>query len=155
MNIGEKLIKLNENNDKHYLIKLYLLMCCKKHAKYRSSGNLTKGLNVAKKYIKGHATWKQIHDYEWLLEGEAFGIGFYESGEFGIKFSIDQYMLNDLKKIRICERLSHKKAIQYLEDLAYFIDAVFCYCSNESNGLPNIDYSQFYNKELYNRYFNK
>ena len=155
MNIGEKLIKLNENHDKHYLIKLYLLACCEKYAKYRTSGNLSKGLKVAKKYIKGHATWKQIHDCEWLLEGEAFGIEYYESGELHIGVPIDQYMLNDLKKVRVCERLSYKEAIQYLEDLAYFIDAVFCYCSHELNRVPSIKYNKFYNKKLFNRYFNK
>ena len=153
MNIYEKLERLNNNQTKILQIKRYLLACCVKYIKYRSSGNLEKGIEVAQRFIAGRATWKQLHKYEWLLEGEAFGVEYYRDGIQYYLVHPDLYMQNDLRKIRIHERLSHEQAKEYLEHLAYFIVYIFSYCYRASNDLPSEKYNSFLCPILFKKYF--
>lgn len=153
MDIYEKITQLNQDITKIPRIKKYLLACCAKYAKYRSSGELIAGIEVASQFIVGRATWQQLHDYEWRLEGEAFGIEYYAAGINYFKFHPDKAMLNDLRKIRIQQRLGQKEALAYLEMLAYFIVYVFSYCYRASNDLPPKQYRQFLCPNLFKKYF--
>ncbi|MGO4893545.1 hypothetical protein [Flavobacterium sp. W21_SRS_FM6] len=153
MDILNRLEQLNADPFKQKQIKKYLLACCKKLVKYRSSGNLEKGIALAKKYNAGYISWKKFHDIEYILEGEAFRIEFYSNDPYFGQFRVDKNDLADLKKIRVSKALHSKKANKYLIDLAYFVDSVFSYCSHPGNSLPDIEHSKFLCPVLFKRYF--
>jgi len=153
MEIYEKVAKLNRDFSKIPQLKRYLLACCNRYVKYRSSGKLEKGIKVASQFIDGRATWKQLHSYEWELEGEAFCVEYYRERVTYYKFHPDVKMLSDLRKIRIEQRLNQHEALEYLESLAYFIVYVFSYCYRASNDLPPQKYEGFLCPKLFNRYF--
>ncbi len=153
MNIYEQLEELSRVDKNVPQVKRYLLACCGKYIKYRSSGNLETGIGVAKRFIAGYASQKQLRDCEWVLEGEAFGVSFYIEPMVEGQFSIDTEMLNDLRKVRISERLTHKEAVEYLELLAYFIDDVICYCLWTSDEFIQSKFRQFLSPQLFKIYF--
>ena len=153
MEVYEKIVKLNHDSSNYRQLQRYLLACCASYKKYRSSGDLENGLNVASKYIDGRETWKKLHRYEWELEGEAFGIEYYIDGINYFKYHPDKAMLLDLRKIRIQKRLNQDEALEYLDSLAYFIVYVFSYCYRASNDLPPQKYAQFLCPKLFNRFF--
>lgn len=143
MEIHKRLQELNSDGSNLPKIKKYLIDCCSKYAKYRSSGNLEGGIQVAKRFISGRATWRELHRPEWILEGEAFGVEFYIDGPGYFRFHPNKFMLSDLKKIRLGERLSQEDAKKYLLSLSYFIVYVFSYCYRAPRDLPGQSYSKF------------
>jgi len=153
MDVLNKLEQLNAEPRKQKQIKSYLLACCQKLTKYRSSGNLEKGIALAKKYNAGYISWKKFHDIEYVLEGEAFCIDFYTNDPYLGQFRVEQNDIADLKRIRASKALSAKKANRYLIDIAYFIDSVFSYCSHVNNRLPKAEHSKFLCPLLFKRYF--
>jgi len=155
MNIHEKLELFSKSHKNEMLIKIYLLECCKKYEKYRSKGTLTKGLVIAKRFLRGYVKWKELHDIEWFLEGEAFGLEFYGMGETSYRPKLDKYQRLDLIKVRLSCCLSHRESIVYLTNLAYFIDSVFSYVGNSSNGIPPVKYAQFMCPNIFRKRFGK
>lgn len=153
MDVLNKLEQLNAKQKKQKQIKKYLLACCQKLTKYRSSGNLAKGIGLAKKYNAGYISWKKFHDIEYVLEGEAYCIDFYTNDPYFGRFSVCLNDLADLKRIRAGKALHSKSANKYLIELTYFIDSVFSYCSHPVNSLPDMKYSKFLCPILFRRYF--
>lgn len=153
MNVLNKLEQLNANPNKQKQIKKYLLACCQKLTKYRSSGNLEKGIILAKKYNAGYISWKKFHDIEYVLEGEAFCIDFYTNDPYFGQFCVYQNDLADLKRVRASKARPAKQANKYLIELTYFVDSVFSYCSYPGNSLPDAEHSKFLCPTLFKRYF--
>jgi hypothetical protein len=79
MKIINKLQEVSKVGNNHLLVKLYLLDCCKKLIRFRSSGCLSKNLKVGRGFLRGYKTKKQIHKAEWELEGEAFAVEYYST----------------------------------------------------------------------------
>ncbi len=155
MNVHEKLVSLSKNRRNEILIKLYLLECCKKYEKFRSKGTLTRGLAIAKRFLRGYAKWNELHDVEWFLEGEAFGLEFYGMGETSYWPKLDKYQRLDLIKVRLSCSLSNRESVGYLTNLAYFIDYVFSYVGNSENRIPPEEYAQFMCPNIFRKYFGK
>lgn len=153
MEIYEKLEQLNADAKKQKLIKKYLLACCQKLVKYRSSGNLEKGIALAKLYNSGFISWKKFHEIEYVLEGEAFRIDFYTDDPYFRGFRVDLNDLADLKMVRATKALPAKKANEYLIELTYFVNTVFSYCYDPNNSLPSAKESKFLCPLLFKRYF--
>ncbi len=153
MNIYEELERISKQEGKEPLVKRYLLDCCEKYIDFRSSGELEKNLEVARKYLKGHATQKQIHRAEWELEGEAFGVSYYLDDESQFFYKCDHEIKSDLVKVRIKFGLSNKESRCFLEKMAYFIDSVFVYVEYSPNGIPRKEFEQFMCSKLFIRYF--
>jgi len=153
MDILKKLSEYNSKPQRQKQIKKYLIACCQKYTKYRSSGNLVKGIKSAKQYINGDISWEKFHDIEYVLEGEAFAIDFYTTDRYLGKYDIDKNMLLDLKKVRIGEQLNQTHAKNYLIDLAYFIDGAFNFCYFPDDNLPDNKYKKFLCPVLFKRYF--
>ena len=153
MKLYDELEKLHESGRFSKKIKSYLLECCNEYVKYRSSGVLKLGLVEAKKYINGQTSWKQFHKYEWILEGESFGVEFYRMGEITYRPNVDTKMLNDLRKIRLTRRLTQKAALEFLEDITYFIVYVFEYVGRKDTPLPPKKYDGFMCRDTFDRYF--
>lgn len=153
MNITSKLKKISENPNKEKLVKRYLLDCCEKLVRFRSSGCVSKNLSVARKFLDGYATQKQVHQAEWEIEAEAFGLQYYSQKDAHFYFKADRYIRLDLVKVRISKGLTNPESRKYLEEMAYFIDRVFCHVEYTSNWLFRDSCEQFMCPKLYSRYF--
>lgn len=153
MDVSEKLQQLSADPKKQKQIKKYLLTCCQKLVKYRRSGNLEKGIMLAKQYNSGSISWKKFHDIEYALEGEAFRIDFYTNDPYFGGLRVDLNDLADLKMVRVSKALKAKKANEYLVELTYFVNTVFSYCSHPNNSLPSDKESKFLCPQLFKRYF--
>lgn len=73
--------------------------------KYRRSGNLDKGIMLAKQYNSGFISWKKFHDIEYVLEGEAFRIDFYTNdpyfgGVISCASGLSQYIFKTHQNMR-------------------------------------------------------
>lgn len=153
MNINKELQKISENPSKEKLVKRYLLDCCEKLIRFRSSGCLSKNLLTARKYLKGYANQKQIHQAEWELECEAFGVEYYSEKGVRVYFRVNEHISSDLVKVRISKGLTNKESRKHLEEMAYFIDRVFCHIEYTSNWLFSDECAQFMCPRLFSKYF--
>lgn len=155
MNILIKLKKKSENPNSEKLVKYYLLDCCEKLIRFRSSSCLSNNIPLARKFIKGFATQKKIHQAEWEQEGEAFGVEYYSSIEKDTPFYFraKKEISSDLVKVRISKGLNNKESRKHLSDMAYFIDGVFCHIAFTSNWLFSEQSEQFLCPMLYTKYF--
>jgi hypothetical protein len=155
MNVYEELESLSKDCKNEILIKSYLLGCCKKYERFRSKGTLTKGVVIAKRFLKGYAKWKELHDIEWFLEGEAFGLEFYGMGETSYWPKLSKYDRADLINVRLSCCLTHRESVAYLTNLAYFIDSVIGYVGYSANGVPPKKYAKFMCPVLFKKHFRK
>jgi len=155
MSIYKKLERISDEQGKELLVKLYLLDCCEKCVSFRSSGKLKKNLVVARRFLKGYATNKEIHQAEWELEGEAFGAEYYSDSESEFLFRCDNAIKLDLVRVRLRFRLSNRESRSFLTKMAYFIDSVFSYVEYTPNGIPGREYEQFMCSNLFVRNFGR
>ena len=154
MEVYKKLELLNQNNAKKLQIAMYLLACSRKYIKYNSSGYLEQGIKVVKRFLKGHATWKQLHEYEYSLEAESFGVEYYRLGYIFYKIHPDKELKHDLMRVRLGEGLTHEEAKQYLELLLQFIVYVFEYSYRPIKSIKYFKrYEQFLCPVIFKKYF--
>ncbi|WP_325892429.1 hypothetical protein [Grimontia sp. NTOU-MAR1] len=153
MNIKLELEKVSKNPAKQKIVKHYLLDCCAKLVRFRSSGRLPKNLQIAKKFLSGFANQKEIHQAEWELEGEAFGVEYFSQEGKQFYFRARKDISADLVKVRISKGLSNNASRKYLEDMAYFIDRVFSHIECSSNWLFREECEKFMCPKLYKKYF--
>jgi hypothetical protein len=153
MNIAIELKKISDNPNREKLVKCYLLDCCEKLIRFRSNSCLPKNILLARKFLKGFATPMQIHQAEWEQEGEAFGVEYYSLKEMRFYFRANKGVSTDLVKVRISKGLTNKESRRYLENMAYFIDRVFCHIEYTSNWLFTEQCEQFMCPRLYSKYF--
>ncbi|MGF1767069.1 hypothetical protein L4D06_06750 [Enterovibrio makurazakiensis] len=153
MNIKLELEKVSKNPAKQKIVKHYLLDCCAKLVRFRSSGRLPKNLQIAKKFLSGFANQKEIHQAEWELEGEAFGVEYFSQEGIQFYFRARKDISADLVKVRISKGLSNNASRKYLEDMAYFIDHVFGHIECSSNWLFREECEQFMCPRIYSKYF--
>ncbi len=153
MDLVKKLKKLSEDSNKEKLVKLYLLDCCEKLVRFRTSGCLSTNLIVARRFLKGSATQIQVHRAEWELEGEAFGVELYSKTGARAYFRSDKNIKSDLLRVRISKGLSNQESRKYLEGMAYFIDRVFCHIEYTPNWFFTDDCEEYLCSKLFLRYF--
>ncbi|MBQ4864790.1 hypothetical protein J8L98_24195 [Pseudoalteromonas sp. MMG013] len=153
MNLAKKLKKISEKPSSEILVKRYLLDCCEKLRRFRSSDCLAKNLLVARKFLRGVATQKQIHQAEWEIEAEAFGAEYFSEKGARVYFRVDKNISADLIKVRISKGLSNRGSRQHLVEMAYFIDRVFCHVEYSSNWLFTEECEQFMCPKLFVKYF--
>jgi hypothetical protein len=153
MNIATKLKRVSDNPNKEKLVKYYLIDCCEKLIRFRSNSRLPKNILIARKFLKGFATQKQIHQAEWEQEGEAFGVEYYSEKGIWFYFRAKKEVSADLVKVRISKGLTNQESRKYLENMAYFIDHVFCHIEYTSNWLFTEQCEQFLCPRLYSKYF--
>ncbi len=153
MSLETKLRKISEKPNCEILVKRYLLDCCEKLARFRSSDSLLRNLLVARKYLRGVATQKQLHQAEWEIEAQAFGAEYFSEKGARVFFRVDKYISADLVKVRISKGLSNRESRQHLIEMAYFIDRVFCHVEYSGNWLFTEDCEQFMCPKLFVRYF--
>jgi len=156
MKLYKKLEQLNKNNANHFQIKSYLLKCLESYIKYNSSGYLKKGINLAKKFLKGQVTItsKELRKYSWCLEGEMFAVEFYKYEYTYYKVHPLKNMKHDLFRIRLREHLTHKQAKAYLQLLLYFVVYVFDHIIYGSTKFFRYEeYEQFLCPLIFKHYF--
>lgn len=153
MSIIPRLIRLDEQPGKRHLVKRYLLDCCEQLLMFRSGDCLPRNLKVARAFLKGRASAKQMHRAEWEIEGNAFAADHYAQKDSQFFFRADINVKSDLQRVRISTGLNAKLARKHLVDMAYFIDHVFCYVQNSSNWLFEESAEAFMCPRLFRRYF--
>jgi len=154
MEVYKKLELLNQNKSQKLQIAMYLLACSRRYIKYNSSGDLEQGIKVVKKFLKSHATWKQLHEYEYHLEGELFGVEHHRIGYMFHKVNPYKDLKNDLMRVRLGEGLTHEEAMQYLELLLQFIVYVFEYSHRQIKNIKYFKrYEQFLCPVIFKKYF--
>lgn len=153
MNLINKLKIIRENENKEMLVKRYLLECCDKLTRFRSDKCFAKNLKIAKNFLQGTATKKQIHQAEWKIEAHAFRAEFYSEKSAPPYFIADEHIKADLIKIRISKGLSNSDSKKYLIEMAYFIDHVFCHIEHSSNWQFSESDQQFLCPRTFKRYF--
>ncbi len=153
MNLAEELKKKSDKPSKKIIVKRYLLDCCEKLLRFRSSKCLPKNLLVARKFIRGRATEKQIHQAEWEVEAEAFAAEYFSEKGVQVYFRVDANVRADLVKVRVSKGLTNKESRKYLIEMAYFIDRVFCHIEYTPNWLFTEECEKFMCPKLYKRCF--
>lgn len=153
MNLTNKLRLINQNKSKEILVKRYLLDCCVKLIRFRSGECLPKNLKVARNFLRGVATKKQIHQSEWEIEGNAFGTEYYSEQGVRVYFRVNKDFKADLVQVRISKGLNNRDSRKYLIEMAYFIDYVFCHIQFSSDWLFEESCDQFMCPRLFERYF--
>lgn len=131
------------------------MSCCERLIRYRSGECLPKNLKVAKRFLIGLATKKEMHKAEWEIEGQAFGTEYYSEKGIRFYFRADKNVKSDLLKVRISEGLGNAEARRYLINMAYFIDSAFCYIQFTGNWFIKDNYENFLCPRLFERYFGK
>lgn len=155
MNLTNRLKLISQNKKKEDLVKRYLLDCCEKLIRFRSGDCLSKNLKVARNFLSGVATKKEIHQSEWEIEGNAFGTEYYSEKGVRVYFRANANVRADLVKVRISKGLSNRDSRKYLIEMAYFIDYVFCHIHFSSNWLFEESCEKFMCPRLFERYFGK
>lgn len=59
------------------MVKRYLLACCDKLSRFRADEAFAKNMEIARRFLKGFATKKQMYRAQWEIEGQAFGAEHY------------------------------------------------------------------------------
>lgn len=156
ISIHHVLLQLSKEPNRRLAVQKYLLACCGKYSKYRSGSCLEESLVIGRRYIAGRIPFVNLRRLEWKLEAEAFLIEFYRDEERKYnKWGIDTKLAADIQRVRICERLSRKEAIQYLIDLAYFIDESFAYCLWPEGAIPGNRYEKYFCKNIFAKHFQR
>lgn len=155
MNLTNKLRLISRNKSKEALVKRYLLDCCEKLIRFRSGDCLPKNLKVARNFLRGVATKKQIHQSKWEIEGDAFGTEYYSAKGIRVYFRANKDVKADLIRVRISTGLDNRGSRKYLIEMAYFIDYVFCHIQFSSNWLFEESCEKFMCPRLFKRYFGK
>ena len=153
MNSIDRLKIISKNKNKEILVKKYLLKCCEKLLRFRSGECLSKNLLVAKKFLMGVATKRQIHQAEWEIEASAFEVEYYSEKGIRVYFRAEKKVRADLIQVRISTGLDNSESRKYLIEMAYFIDHVFCHIQFSSNWLFEESCEKFLCPRLYKRYF--
>ena len=153
MNVLKQLEVIKKDKNKEYLIKRYLLESCAKLSRFRSGESFSRNMKVAKSFINGVATKKQMHKAEWEIEGDAFGTDYYSEEGVRVYFRVNENVRKDLIQVRISKGLKNKESKVYLKEMAYFIDQVFCHIHHSSNWLFDDAANQFLCPRLFKRYF--
>jgi hypothetical protein len=153
MNLLNELKSKSLIEGKELLVKRYLLACCEKLKRFRSGDRLTDNLEIAKKFLTGVANKKQMHRAAWEIEGYAFGTEYYSYRPIRFYFRANKNVRSDLKKVQISKGLRNNEAREYLVEMAYFIDVVFCHVEYSSNWLFKEKDEKFLCPKLYKRYF--
>lgn len=159
MKIIDKLKVISKNKNKEVLVKRYLLDCCEKSIRFRSSRVLPDNLSVARNYLRRRASSDKLFRALWLIEGEAFSTeDFFKPNIFLIKsklrfYSEQKHISNDLLRIRISKGLTHLEAQEYLHELAYFIDQAFTCTWRIPEWFFNEKNEKFMCPRLFLRYF--
>jgi len=155
MNLLKQLEVIKKDKNKEYLIKRYLLESCSNLSRFRSGESFNKNMKVAKSFLKGVATKKQMHQAEWEIEGNAFGTEYYSEVGIRVYFRVNENVRKDLIQVRISKGLNNKESREYLKEMAYFIDHVFCYIQYPSDWLFDESSEKFLCPRLFKRYFEK
>ena len=153
MCIVRKLNTIRLNSNKETLVKRYLLACCYKLVRFRSGECLPNNLEIAKRFLRGVATEKQMHKAEWEIEGQAFGAEHYSGDRIRFYFRADKNIKHDLLQLRISSGLRNVEARKRLIDMAYFIDSVFCHIQFSSNWFIKDECEVFLCPRLFRRFF--
>ena len=153
MKLVDELRQISQQPNNETLLKRFLLDCCEKLLRFRSSDCLPKNLAIARLYLKGMATQKHIHQAGWEIEGDAFGAEYFSDKDARFYFRTDKNIRADLVQIRISTGLNNVDSRRYLIDMAYFIDRVFCYVEHSSSWLFREECEQFICPKLYQKYF--
>lgn len=127
MNLLKQLEVIKQDKNKKQLVKRYLLESCTKLSRFRSGEIFDRNIQVAKSFLKGVATKKQMHQAEWEIEGNAFGTDYYSEAGIRVYFRVNENVRKDLIQVRISTGLKNKESKEYLKEMAYFIDQVFCH----------------------------
>ena len=153
MNVLKQLEVIKKDKNKEHLIKRYLLESCTKLARFRTGESFSRNMKVAKRFLKGVATKKQMHQAEWEIEGDAFGTDYYSEEGVTVYFSVNENLRKDLIQVRISAGLKNKESKVYLKEMAYFIDQVFCYVQWSGDWLFDDTAYKFLCPRLFKRYF--
>lgn len=153
MNVLKQLEIIKKDKNKAKLVKRYLLDSCTKLTRFRSGDSFDRNIKVAKSFLKGVATKKQMHQAEWEIEGNAFGTEYYSEAGVRVYFRVNENVRKDLIQVRISTGLNNKESRVYLKEMAYFIDYVFCYIQYPDNWLFEESHEKFLCPRLFKRYF--
>jgi hypothetical protein len=153
MNLLKQLEVIKKDKNKEHLIKRYLLESCSNLSRFRSGESFNKNMKVAKSFLKGVATKKQMHQAEWEIEGDAFGTEYYSEAGVRVYFRVNENVRKDLIQVRISKGLNNKESRGYLKEMAYFIDQVFCYVQWSGDWLFDDGAEKFLCPRLFKRYF--
>lgn len=153
MNVLKQLEVIKKDKNKEFLIKRYLLENCTKLTRFRSGESFGRNMKVAKSFLKGVTTKKQMHRAEWEIEGDAFGTDYYSEAGARVYFRVNENVRKDLIQVRISKGLKNKESKVYLKEMAYFIDQVFCYVQWSGDWLFSDSANQFLCPRLFKRYF--
>jgi len=153
MNLLKRLEVIKKDKNKEHLIKRYLLESCSNLSRFRSGESFNKNMKVAKSFLKGVATKKQMHQAEWEIEGNAFGTEYYSEAGISVYFRVNENVRKDLIQVRISSGLKNKESKVYLKEMAYFIDQVFCYVQWSGDWLFDDAANKFLCPRLFKRYF--
>ncbi len=153
MNLNSKLKSISQNKSKEFLVKHYLLDCCERLLRFRSGECLPKNIKIARNFLRGVATKKQIHQSEWEIEGNAFGTEYYFEQGSRVYFRVNKEVKADLVQVRLSKALNKRDSSKLLIEMAYFIDHVFCHIKLSSNWLFAESCEQFLCPRLFKRYF--
>lgn len=153
MNVLERLEIIKKDKNKECLVKRYLLENCLKLSRFRTGESFARNMKIANSFLKGVATKKQMHQAEWEIEGDAFGTDYYSEKGAKVYFRVNEDVRKDLIQIRISTGLKNKESKEYLKEMAYFIDQVFCHIQYSSNWLFDDSANKFLCPRLFKRYF--
>lgn len=153
MNVLKQLAVIKKDKNKEGLIKRYLLESCIKLSRFRHGESFSRNIKVAKRFLKGVSTKKQMHQAVWEVEGEALGVGYYSEQGVSVYFKVNEDVRKDLIQVRISKGLNNKGAREYLKDMAYFIESVFYHIQHSENWLFDDSANKFLCPRLFNRYF--
>ena len=153
MNVLKELEVIKKDKNKEYFIKRYLLESCVKLSRFRSGESFSRNMKVARSFLKGVATKKQMHQAEWEIEGNAFSTEYYSEAGTSVYFRVNEDVRKDLIHVRISTGLKNKESKDYLKEMAYFINHAFCFIQYPGNWLFDEGAEKFLCPRLFKRYF--
>ena len=152
MDIYEELESVYKSEASIEKIYEFLIGCVEVQLKFRSGEVVERALDVMRRYLEGVAERSEVASLDWHLEAEAFELDqFIEH----IDRSLSIETKRDLTTVQECLGFNRDKALNFLRDLAFFIDEVACFIAYTENGLPRKCYSQFLDYDLFHKSFTK